>query len=81
MKYLKGTINYDIFYSGLPIVLEGYSDATQICDLNETKSTNGFVYTFGGGAMTWKLSKQTIIIKSTMKLEFMALEMVESEAE
>ena len=27
MKYLRGTMNYGILYSGLPIVLEGYNDA------------------------------------------------------
>ena len=27
MKYLRGTMNYDILYSGFPTVLEGYGDA------------------------------------------------------
>ncbi|GMI86655.1 cysteine-rich RLK (RECEPTOR-like protein kinase) 8 [Hibiscus trionum] len=27
MKYLRGTINYGIYYGGFPAVLEGYSDA------------------------------------------------------
>ena len=27
MKYLRGTMNYGILYSGFPAVLEGYSDA------------------------------------------------------
>ena len=27
MKYLRGTMNYGILYSGFLIVLEGYSDA------------------------------------------------------
>ena len=27
MKYLWGTMNYDILYSGFPVVLEGYNDA------------------------------------------------------
>ena len=35
MKYLKGTMNYGILYSGFPAVLEGYSDANWISDLDE----------------------------------------------
>lgn len=51
MKYLRGTINYGILYSGFPNVLEGYSDANWISDSDETKSTSGYVFTLGGGAM------------------------------
>ena len=45
LKYLKETINYGLMYSGLPTVLEGYSDANWISDSNETKSTSGFIFT------------------------------------
>ena len=81
MKYLRGTMNYGILYSGFPAVLEGYSDANWISDSDETKSTSGYVFTLGGGAVTWKSSKQTIIARSTMESEFVALEMAGSEAE
>jgi hypothetical protein len=27
MHYLVGTMDYEIYYSGYPVVLEGYSDA------------------------------------------------------
>jgi len=40
MRYLRGSIDYAIEYSGFPIVLEGYSDANWISNSNETKSTN-----------------------------------------
>ncbi|XP_070026362.1 secreted RxLR effector protein 161-like [Nicotiana sylvestris] len=51
MKYLRGTMNYGIKYSGFPTVLEGYSDANWISDSNETKFTSGYVFTLGGGVM------------------------------
>jgi hypothetical protein len=81
MKYLKGTMNYGIVYSGFPAVLEGYSDANWISDSDETKSTSGYVFTLGGGAITWRSAKQTIIARSTMESEFVALELTGSEAE
>ena len=37
MKYLRGTMNYGIMYSGFPIVLEGYSDANWTSYSDEIK--------------------------------------------
>ena len=45
MKYLRGTMNYGILYSGFPAVLEGYNDANWISDSYEIKSTSGYVFT------------------------------------
>ena len=58
MKYLRGTMNYGILYSGFPVVLEGYSDANWISDSDEIKSTSSYVFTLGGGVVVWKPSKQ-----------------------
>ena len=74
MKYLRGTMNYGILYSGFPIMLEGYNDANWISDSDEIKSTSGYVFTLGGGAIAWKSSKQTLIATSTMESEFIAHE-------
>ncbi|KAK4380871.1 Retrovirus-related Pol polyprotein from transposon TNT 1-94 [Sesamum angolense] len=46
-----------------------------------TKSTSGYVFTIGGGAVSWKSSKQTCIARSTMELEFIALDKAGEEAE
>jgi len=73
-------MDYVIEYSGFPVIPERYSDANWISDSNETKFTNGYVFTLGGGAITRKPVKQTIIARSTMKFEFFALEMVGTEA-
>ena len=81
MKYLRGTINYGILYSGFPVVLEGYNDAKWISDLDEIKSTSGYVFTLRGGVVAWKSSKQTLIVTSTMESEFIALESAGKEAE
>jgi len=81
MRYLRGTMDYAIECSGFPVVLEGYSDANWISDSDETKSTSDYVFTLGGGAVTWRSARQTIIARSTMESEFVALEMAGSEAE
>ena len=68
-------------YSGFPNVLEGFSDANWISNSDEMKSTSGYVFTLGGGAISWKSSKQTCITRSTMEAEFIALEKASSEVE
>jgi len=52
MKYLRGTMDYAIEYSGFVVVLEGYNDANWISDSDETKSTSIYVFTHVGGAIT-----------------------------
>ena len=69
MRYLKGTMNYGLHYTGYPSVLEGYSDANWISDADEMKATTGYMFTLGGGAVSWKSCKQTILTRSTMKAE------------
>jgi hypothetical protein len=45
-------MNYGIHYSRYPTVLEGYSDSNWISDVDEMKSTSGYVFTLGGGAVS-----------------------------
>ena len=81
MRYLKGTASYGIHYSGYPRVLEGYSDSNWISDADEIKATSGYVFTLGGGAVSWKSCKQTILTRSTMEAELTALDTATVEAE
>jgi len=67
MKYFRGTMDYVIEYSGFLAMLEGYIDANWISDSNEIKSTGGYVFTLGGGAVTWRSARQTIIARSTIE--------------
>ena len=39
------------------------------------------MFTLGGGAVAWRSARQTIIARSTMELEIVALETAGSEAE
>ncbi|KAL6337961.1 hypothetical protein AAG906_005928 [Vitis piasezkii] len=81
LKYLRGTINYGLCFSGFPSVLEGFSDANWISDSDEMKSTSGYVFILGGSVVSWKSTKKTCITRSTMEVEFIALEKASSEVE
>jgi hypothetical protein len=81
MRYLRGTTTYGLHYTEYPDVLEGYSDANWISDVDEIKATSGYIFTIGGGAVSWRSRKQTILTKSTIEAELVALETATSEAE
>jgi len=66
LRYLRGTMDYGIKYSGFFVVLEGYSNANWISNSNETKSISGYVFTLSGDTTAWRSAKQTIIARSTM---------------
>ncbi|WVZ74825.1 hypothetical protein U9M48_022952, partial [Paspalum notatum var. saurae] len=79
--YLKGTASYGIHYSGYPRVLEGYSDSNWISNTDELKATSGYIFTLGGGAVSWKSCKQTILTRSVMEAELTALDTTSVEAD
>jgi hypothetical protein len=81
LRYLKGTMSYGIHYTGYPRVVEGYCDANWISDADEIYATSGYVFSVGGGAVSWKSCKQTILIRSTMEAELTALDTATVEAE
>ncbi|WVZ98076.1 hypothetical protein U9M48_043557 [Paspalum notatum var. saurae] len=80
MCYLKGTMSYGIHYSGHLLVLEGYGDANRISD-DELYATSGYVFMLGGGAVSWRSCKQTILTRSTMEAELAALDTAYVEAD
>ncbi|GJY09449.1 zinc finger, CCHC-type containing protein [Tanacetum coccineum] len=80
-QYLKGTKDYGLTYSGYPSVIEGYSDASWINNMEDHSSTSGWVFLLGGGAISWASKKQTCITSSTMESEFVALAAAGNEAE
>jgi hypothetical protein len=71
--YLKRTIDLCLFYSDFPAVMEGYSDASWMTSSSDNKSTSGWIFSLGGGVISWASKKQTCISHSTMKSEFIAI--------
>uniref|UniRef100_I1R8M9 Reverse transcriptase Ty1/copia-type domain-containing protein n=1 Tax=Oryza glaberrima TaxID=4538 RepID=I1R8M9_ORYGL len=81
IKLIRGTIELGLHYTGYPAVLEGYSDSNWISDVDEIKATSGYVFTLGGGAVSWRSYKQIILTRSTMEAELTALDTANVEAE
>nr|GEV14755.1 zinc finger, CCHC-type [Tanacetum cinerariifolium] len=65
----------------LSTVLEGYTDASWISNIEDNSSTSGWVFLLASGAISWASKKQTCITGSTMEYEFVALSAASKEAE
>jgi len=61
-----------LFYQNGDLRLRGYSDADWSGDLDESRLTSGYVFTLGGGAISWCNKKQDCIALLTMKAEYVA---------
>ena len=72
---------YKITYVGAPLVLEGYSEASWITNLEDHSSTSVWVFLPSGGAISWASKKQSCITTSTMESEFVALAVACKEEE
>ena len=76
LRYLKGTIDYSLYYQGNDLQLKGYTNVDWGRDLDERKSTLGFAFLLNRGAISWSSKKQSCIAISTMETEFVALSAV-----
>jgi hypothetical protein len=80
LRYLRGTTDYMLCYQGRDLRLRGNSDADWASDLDERKSTFGYTFLLGGGAITWCSKKQSCVALSMMDSEYVACSAVVQEA-
>lgn len=50
--------------------LLGYTDSDYAGDLDDRRSTSGYVFKFGNGAVAWSSKKQPIVTLSSTEAEF-----------
>jgi hypothetical protein len=73
LRYIKGTTNLGLYYSvSDDYKLVGYSDSDWGGDVDDRKSTTGFVFYIGNTAFTWMSKKQPIVTLSTCEAEYVA---------
>ncbi|XP_035832857.1 secreted RxLR effector protein 161-like [Helianthus annuus] len=62
LKYIKGTIDHGIIYSkGSKGKLVGYSDSDYAGNIEDSKSTSGYIFNLGSGAVAWQSKKQKVV--------------------
>jgi hypothetical protein len=72
MRYLKGTIDMELCLGGKDLELHGYCDADWAGDTQDRRSTTGYVFMLGNGAISWNSKRQPTIALSTTEVEYMA---------
>ncbi|RVW80052.1 Retrovirus-related Pol polyprotein from transposon TNT 1-94 [Vitis vinifera] len=73
LRYLQGTTEFGIFYrKGGDDELVTYTNSDHAGDLDERKSTSGYVFLLSSGAISWSSKKQPIVSLSSTEAEFIA---------
>ncbi|KAK4406417.1 hypothetical protein Sango_0648200 [Sesamum angolense] len=72
LKYCRRTQEMFLVYGDGELVLEGYSDSSFQCNVDDAKSQFSFVFKLNGGVVAWKSSKQDTTVDSTTKAECIA---------
>ncbi|KAL9371604.1 hypothetical protein Peur_036744 [Populus x canadensis] len=72
-RYLQGTADFGLLYKkGEHSDLMGFTDSDYAGDQDDRKSTSGYVFMLGTGAVSWSSKKQPIVTLSTTEAEFVA---------
>jgi hypothetical protein len=73
LRYLQGTTNFGILYKrdGMD-ELRAFTDSDYAGDVEDRKSTSGYVFLMSSGAVSWLSKKQPIVTLSTTEAEFVA---------
>jgi hypothetical protein len=50
-------MDYRIYYFGYPTIVEGYIDTNWIFDVDELYAMSGYIFTFDGAAVSWRICK------------------------
>ena len=79
LRYLRGSSNTCLCFTGASLKLHGYVDADFSGDIDSRKSTTGFVFPLGGTVILWASNLQKIVTLSTTKTEYVAASEVGKE--
>ena len=60
------------FGSNNSIEVEGYTDSDYAGNTDNRKSTSGYVFTYGGGAISWRSKLQECTTLFTVEAEYIA---------
>ncbi|GAQ79929.1 hypothetical protein KFL_000420010 [Klebsormidium nitens] len=81
LSYLAGTPEVGLSFDGTEgLKLKGFCDANYAGDIDTRRSTTGYVFTLGGGAVSWASKCQPTVACSTVEAEYMAAAFTTKEA-
>ncbi|GJU96658.1 retrotransposon protein, putative, ty1-copia subclass [Tanacetum coccineum] len=75
LKYLKNTKDMFLVYRGdlkRELRISCYTDVGYLTDADDLKSQTGYMFVLNGGAVDWKIAKQSIFATSSAEVEYIA---------
>eukprot|EP00253_Pinus_taeda_P014898 PITA_14898 len=74
-KDLRGTCDYGLCYQARPgldrvLDIRGFVDVDWVGDMDQRRSTNGYVFNLFGSAISWMSNKQSVVALSTTEAEY-----------
>ncbi|MCO5584819.1 hypothetical protein L7F22_038751 [Adiantum nelumboides] len=72
LRYLRAIKNMHKRYGSQDLSVLGYTDSDYAGDLDNRRSTSGYVFTMAGGAVSWQFRLQTCVTQSTTEAEYVA---------
>ena len=79
-RYLRGTTNLRLTFKGDLVYLTGYTDADWAGDRDTRRSTSGYVFNIGSGAISWSSNRQSTVALSTCEAEYIGQTQAAKEA-
>jgi len=71
LRYIKHTLQCGIFYEAKSqLQVHGYMDADWAGNVSDRRSTSGFMFSFGSGAVSWNSKKQPTVALSSTEVEY-----------
>ncbi|XP_031272259.1 secreted RxLR effector protein 161-like [Pistacia vera] len=70
LKYLRRTKDLILTYLSFELKIDGYIYSNFKSNVNDRKSTSGFIFLCNRGAASWKSSKQATTIDSTTEAKY-----------
>lgn len=79
-RYLKGSLQLQLTFRGPIQVLSGFPDADWAGDHDTRRSTSGYVFNIGSGAISWSSKRQPTVALSSCEAEYMGQTQATKEA-
>ncbi|KAF5442817.1 hypothetical protein F2P56_035435 [Juglans regia] len=79
LRYLKGTIDYGLYFSLDDINLHAYCDSDWARNPDDRRSTTGYGIFIGPNLITWIAKKQPIVSKSRTEIEYRNIAIVTAD--
>jgi hypothetical protein len=79
-RYLNSTQDLQLVYEGELQPLRAYTDADWAGDLGTRRSTSGYIFNLGSGAISWSSKRQPTVALSSCEAEYMGQTQAAKEA-